>query len=189
MIRNSRWTPEVPRPTLNDEHLFVAFLKEWVEKEYKDEVNSAKEYFGEEEFDIEDFGIYQSILKEWIGDNEDTAENLIKRQGWDYRQAKEFEEKNLEYDFDKENNRLSKQWVTDNVYTLPFSVGSRVKWGLKEGIIMEDKNNNYLPFGKVCVLTDKQAAENKKWQDQGISSRHGGYIVNWESLELIEEKQ
>ena len=54
---------------------------------------------------------------------------------------------------------------------------------------MEDKNNNYLPFGKVCVLTDKQAAENKKWQAQGISSRHGGYIVNWESLELIEEKQ
>ncbi|HHF3737474.1 TPA: hypothetical protein ACPOIK_001796, partial [Haemophilus influenzae] len=128
MIRNSRWTPEVPRPTLNDEHLFAAFLKEWVEKEYKDEVNSDKKYFGDEEFDIEDFGIYQSILKEWSGDNEDTAENLIKWQGWDYRQAKEFEEKNLEYDFDKENNRLSKQWVTDNVYTLPFSVGSRVKW-------------------------------------------------------------
>ncbi|TPH23967.1 hypothetical protein EUX48_03375, partial [Haemophilus haemolyticus] len=117
------------------------------------------------------------------------AENLIKWQGWDYRQAKEFEEKNLEYDFDKENNRLSKQWVTDNVYTLPFSVGSRVKWGLEEGIIMEDKNNNYLPFGKVCVLTDKQAAENKKWQAQGILSRHGGYVVNWELLELIEEKQ
>lgn len=93
MIRNSRWTPEVPRPTLNDEHLFAAFLKEWVEKEYKDEVNSDKKYFGDEEFDIEDFGIYQSILKEWSGDNEDTAENLIKWQGWDYRQAKEFEEK------------------------------------------------------------------------------------------------
>ncbi|OOF58292.1 hypothetical protein [Rodentibacter genomosp. 2] len=192
MLTNNKWIPAVPRPNLDSEEAFAEFLKTWVAENYKDEIQAYINCFDddedEEEFDfnIEEFGIYQSILEEWNGDDEDTAEDLIKRQSWSYREAKAFEEKRLSWDSDKHEEKLAIEWVKQNGYELPFPVGSRVKWRKYEGIIQEDKNNYYLPKGLVCVLTDEMAEENQRNAEKGISSRQGGYIAKWEDLELVD---
>ncbi|MCQ9121624.1 hypothetical protein MUU45_001175 [Rodentibacter pneumotropicus] len=190
MLMNNKWVPAVPRPNLDSEEAFAEFLKTWVTENYKDEIQEYINYFDDDDsefdFDIEEFGIYQSILKEWNGDDEDTAECLIKWQSWAYAEAKAFEEKRLSWGIDKHEEKLAKEWIKSNGYELPFPVGSRVKWRNYEGIIQEDKNNYYLPGGLVCVLTDAMAEENQRNAKNGILARQGGYIAKWEDLELID---
>lgn len=55
--------------------------------------------------------------------------------------------------------------------------------------IQSDPENRYLKQGKVCILTDEQTEENQRNQEQGISSCIGGYVVNWEDVELIGEQK
>lgn len=179
-IKNNRWVPEIPRPRVEGE-IFEKFLADWVKKEYTEEFQKEQEY-EDEEFDITEFGVYQSILEHWRGDDEDTAEELTKYGYWSYSQAKEFEEKGLYFDIAKHEDFLAEKWVKENGYTLPFQVGSRVKYRRYQGVIQPDKyDGRYLKQGKVCVLTDEQAEENRCY------GRHnGGFIANWEDLELIE---
>ncbi|MBF0786166.1 hypothetical protein E4T80_11910 [Muribacter muris] len=187
MLENNRWIPEVTRPTLDKQDAFTAFLKSWVANKYQDEIQEhINDWLEEgEEFDIEEFGIYQDILAQWNGDNEDTAECLIKWQGWSYADAKEFEEKCLSLDIDKHEKKVSEDWIKTHGYELPFPVGSKVKWRKYEGIIQEDPDNYYFPQGLVCVLTDEMTAENKRNAENGLSHRRGGYIAKWEELEFI----
>lgn len=191
MLTNNKWVPAVPRPNLDNDEAFAEFLKTWVTENYKEEIQAYIDCFDDDDdeefdFDIKEFGIYQSILEEWNGNDEDTAEYLIKQESWSYTEAKEFEEKRLSWAIDKHEEKLAEEWIKSNGYELPFPVGSRVKWRKYEGVIQEDKNHYYLPKGLVCVLTDEMAAENQRNTEKGISSRQGGYIAKWEDLELID---
>lgn len=190
MIKNNRWQPEIPRPELTGE-VFDKFLAEWVLKEYAEEYEEAvqeEKEWGNDGLNITDFPIFCSIKENWRGDDEDTAENLIKYESWSYSDAKEFEEKSLSWAIRLHEDQLEINWIKETGYTLPFAVGSRVKWRGKSGVIQSDPENHYLKQGKVCVLTDEQAEENQRNQEQGISSRSGGYVVNWEDLELVESQ-
>lgn len=180
--KNNRWVPAIPRPTVEGE-IFEQFLADWVKKEYAEEFKEDQEYEGEE-FDITEFGIYQSILEHWGGDDENTAEELIKRDGWSYCDAKAFEEKGLYFDISKHEDSLAEDWIKENGYTLPFPVGSRVQYRSHQGVIQPDKyDGRFLKQGKVCVLTDEQAEENRRG-----SFQNGGFVANWEDLVLIEEE-
>lgn len=191
MIKNNRWTPEIPRPQLTGE-AFDKFLADWVLKEYADEyeesVQEEKEW-GSDGLDITDFPIFCNIKDRWNGYDDDTAESLIRYDDWSYSDAKEFEEKSLSWAIGRHEDQLEIDWIKETGYTLPFPVGSRIKWRGESGIIQSDPENRYLKQGKVCVLTDEQAEENQRNQEQGISSCIGGYIVNWEDVELIGEQK
>ena len=188
MIENNQWKPEIPRPQLTGDAL-DNFLADWVLKEYADEYEEAvqeEKEWGNDDLDITDFPIFCNISENWNGDDCDTAERLIKYEGWSYSDAKEFEEKSLSWAIRLHEEQLVIEWIKETGYTLPFAVGSRVKYREHEGIIQPDPDNYYIPKGEVCVLTDDQATENQLNQEQGISSRSGGYVVKWEDLELVE---
>lgn len=190
MIKNKQWQPEIPRPKLTGE-AFDQFLAGWVLKEYAEEYKEAvqeEKKWGGDDLDITDFSIFWNIKENWNGYDEDAAERLIKYEGWSFSDAKEFEEKSLSWAIDRHEDNLEIDWIKETGYTLPFAVGSRVKWRGKSGVIQHDPENRYLKQGKVCVLTDEQAEENQRNQEQGISSRSGGYVVNWEDVELVESQ-
>ena len=179
-MQETKWIPEIPRPNLyNNRPFFADILKEWVKKEYAEEF----EMYGD--CDITEFSMYQHILENYNGDDEDTAELLIRYENWTYQQAKEFEDKCLSLAVDEHQDKLSMQWIIDNKYQPPFPVGSKVKYHNHEGIIMPDDYQRYIPYGKICVLTDDQAEKNRKNKLEGNSEQYGGYVCEWEDLELI----
>ncbi|MGV7078440.1 hypothetical protein ACWA5Z_06500 [Testudinibacter sp. P80/BLE/0925] len=178
------------RPSLSDEALKEAFLAEWVAENYADEIQEEKkEYHDGEDIDVKHISYYENINESWCywKDNDDTAERLIKYHNWTFTTATEFAEKDLYWAARKHTDKLSKQWIEENGYTLPFSVGARVKYREYEGVIVEDKKNEHLPLGKVAVLTDDQAEKNRQNEERGVIMRHGGYICKWEELTLIDE--
>lgn len=179
----TKWTPEIPRPILTGD-TFKTFLAEWINEEYTEELLGIGEL-------VKDTLLYHSILDEWNGDNEETAEALIRYHGWSFEEATEFVEKDLDWAINKREKQLAIDWTKANGYSLPFPVGSRVNIktakGEQKGIIQPDPENYYFPQGEVCVLTDEQVAENQRNQAKGNPQRMGGYVKKWEDLEFIGE--
>ncbi|MCW9731964.1 hypothetical protein L5B97_00415 [Avibacterium sp. 20-15] len=190
MLTNNKWIPEISRPTLNGDD-FELFLQEWVKENYAEEFAEAvaeEKEFGDETLGITEFVLYQNILEHWQGDDGEAAERLIKYENWSFQEAQEFVHKSLEYDARRHEEKIQAEWIAQNGYTLPFPVGSRVKWRGEIGEVQADKDNRYLPLGKICVLTEEQMAQNKRWEQEGNSSRNGGWVIKWEDLELVAEK-
>ncbi|MFZ7198525.1 hypothetical protein [Avibacterium avium] len=189
MLTNNKWIPEVPRPTLGG-NAFELFLQEWVKKNYAEEFAEAVEEeakYYDDTLDIAEFCLYQSILKHWQGDDEYAAEQFIRYDSWSFQEAQEFVHKSLEYDVRRHEEKMQAEWIAQNGYTLPFPVGSRVRWRGQIGEVQADKENCYMPLGKICVLTEEQVAQNKRWEQEGNSSRNGGWVAKWEDLELVAE--
>ena len=180
-----KYTPPVPRSTYLDQEFVIQTVHEFIQKYYPSSYH--KDALIAEEFRD---GVYEALLREFDLYNEPEVmmDTLVRGYYWEFTQADWDNIQCFDFFVREKIKEKEEQWVKDNNIMPPFPVGARVRLPshYKETTGVIDRIYEYEP-ARYCVLTDKQVEYNKQMEQQGETMRHGGYVLRFEDVELVED--